>query len=174
MDVRILSILVNDRVKKEVQQRLVGLNSLATIVGWPGDGSPYHVTSGPKGQLITTTLTVAQTAAIHELGSMARNIPKRPVMRETIRKNRKLLRVAATIIYNRVLHGLPAHRAIYQLGEFWQHRVDATFDEGRFRQLKANTIAKRVSRGNTSTQPLVDYGHLRATVTHKMVHAGYR
>lgn len=170
----VLGIEVHDAPKQALYRRLSELDSLATIVGWPGEGSPLHKTFGPKGEVITTTLTVAQVAGIHEFGSQVRNIPKRPVMRETVMRNRRLLLLASKIIYNRVIYGLSARDALDQLGFFWQHRVKETFTNGRFRRLKDSTVAKRVRRGNPSTQPLVDYGHLRLTITHKTVGASYR
>lgn len=172
------SVTVNDRKMREIKARLADLNSMATIVGWPGEGSPLHKTYGNKGQVITTHLTVAQVAGIHELGSVARNIPSRPVMRKTISKFKRDIPVAARDIYIHVLRGTWGSRstpeAMRRLGDFWAGRVKRAFTECNFDRLSDRTIARRVRRGNSSERPLVDYGHLRASVDHRMVGAGYR
>ena len=172
------SVTVNDRVAREIKARLADLNRAATIVGWPGEGSPLHITYGNRGELVTTHLTVAQVAGIHELGSMAQNIPSRPIMRRTISLHKRDIPEAARKIYLDVLRGTWKSRstqvAMAQLGLFWARKVKGTFTEARFARLDRKTIARRVRRGNTSDRPLVDYGHLRDCVDHRMVGAGYQ
>lgn len=167
---------VNTRQLDRLKSRLTVLRDKATVVGWPAAGSPLHKVYDSKGALTTGHLTVAQTAAVHEFGSPSRNLPARPTMRETIRVFKRDLPAEVANIYRGVLRGTTSgEQALDHLGGFWEGRVKQIFTRGRWEPLDVRrTIRNRLRRGNTSMQPMVDSGHLRQTVTHKMVGAGYQ
>lgn len=165
---------VNREKLDRLQAEMTVLRDKATVVGWPAAGSPLHKTFDAKGQETLSKLTVAQTAAIHEFGSPGNHLPARPTMRATIRLYRRDIPAEAARIYRGVLRGKSSLWALDQLGCFWEGRVKQAFTRVRWEPLAARTLRNRLRRGNTSTQPMVDTGHLRETVTHKTVGKGYR
>jgi hypothetical protein len=168
--------VVENRAKLDsLKARAADLGRLATVVGWPGAGSPLHVTFNHKGVPVTTTNTVASVAAFHEFGSVSGSVPARPTMRTAIKLFKRDIPGEAAKIYKQFLFDGNAERSMESLGAFWEGRVKRAFTEGTYAALDTKTTLRaRQRRGNFSTQPLVDYGHLRACVTHKTVGAGYQ
>lgn len=167
---------VNTKNVDALKLRLDVLRTKATVVGWPGAGSPLHKGFDAKGQEKVGPLTVAQTATIHEFGSVANHLPARPTMKMSIKMYRRDIQPAVAEIYGNVLRGtISGEVALDQLGAFWETRVKRVFREAAWHPLeRTRTIRNRLRRGNTSTQPMLDTNHLRETVTHKTVGAGYK
>jgi hypothetical protein len=168
-------VTVNRKNLDGIVARLDVLRTRATVVGWPGAGSPLHKTYDSKGALTFSNLTVAQTAAIHEFGSEAKNTPPRPAMKMSIKMYKRDIQPAVSKIYGNVLRGtISGEVALDQLGAFWETKVKRVFTHAPWESLAPRTLRSRLRRGNTSSQPMVDSGHLRETVTHKTVGAGYK
>lgn len=105
---------------------------------------------------------------IHENGSPVSNIPPRPflipgvkaVQPEVIRRLKKAALSA--------LQGNPgaASRTLNAVGLIAQNAVRLKITEGPFIPLKPSTLARRRANGRTGTNPLIDTGQLRASITY--------
>ncbi len=153
-----------------IQRELGALERGSVFVGWPGN-SPQHrevkhridskgKTRTSKGKRLSS-MTMAAIALVHEFGSPKRNIPARPIMRQTNQRHSKDLvgfnrRILLAICEGRVL----PTRALAQLGVFWEGKIKGMFRSGSFAPLKRSTI---IAKG--SSRPLIDSGQLRGSVT---------
>ena len=172
------SVEVHTEDLERVKARLSSLGARAVVVGWPGDGSPLHQERASNGSETTSPdTTVAYIATVHEFGSPRRNIPARPILKTAASKYGKNLENVTKNLYNGVLKGdIGEDRALAQLGLFWEGKVRRVFtDSPGWAPLQAATVARKTTRGGlTGEQPLIDTGHLRRSVTSRVVGAGYQ
>lgn len=172
------SITVHAEKLNQVKRRLGHLDEKAVVVGWPGDGSPLHQERDARGAVCTSPdTTVAYIATVHEFGSPSRNIPARPILKTAVAKYGKQLDNVTARLYNGVLAGsIDETKALAQLGLFWEGKVRRVFtDSPGWAELRPATVARKTTKGGLAgTQPLIDTGHLRRSVTSKVVGAGYR
>lgn len=148
----------------------------AVMVGWPGKG-PKHkkverstTKAGKKrakASSAESSMTIAQIAVIHEFGAPAAGIPARPVMQETNRRSRDKLNALRIKLVREIYRGqITPEQALKQMGVFWEGEIKSTFRRGTFNPLKAATI-----KAKGSSQPLIDSGQLRNSVTSRVVPA---
>lgn len=163
---------------ERIRDRLARLEKRAVVVGWPGDGSPMHqerLASGSIGSSSHTT--VAAIAVIHEFGSVSRNIPARPILQTAAAKYGKQLQTVTANLYKGMLRGdLNEHDALAKLGLFWEGKVRKVFtDSPGWVPLSPSTLRSKTTKGGlTGEQPLLDTGHLRRSVTSRVVGSSYR
>lgn len=133
-------------------QQLKSLKSARVKVGFPKGWNAY-----PNGT------PVALVASVHEFGSPSRNIPSRPFFRSTlfINKNYKDLRFKtfAQIARGKVTPSVGLGR----LGDVVKNDIVESIINIQSPALKEETIKKK-----GSTNPLVDTGHLKQSVTYKV------
>jgi hypothetical protein len=172
------SITVHTERLDRIKARLGNLDAKAVVVGWPGDGSPLHQERDSSGAVKTSPdTTVAYIATVHEFGSPSRNIPARPILKTAAAKYGSQLGNVTSRLYKGVLAGsIDESKALAQLGLYWEGKVRRVFtDSPGWAELRPATIARKTTKsGLSGAQPLIDTGHLRRSVTSRVVGAGYR
>jgi hypothetical protein len=153
-------VVVNDSNPgfANLAEELKKLESYHTLVGYPGD-SPLKEDRKKK----TGKYTVAEVAAVHEFGSVARNIPARPFMAQTAdsKQNQSLIsRIGESALINLYAGKLTAEQALTRIGEAWIGLTKQTFITGKFAPLSKRTI-----KAKKSSRPLIDTAQLRNSVT---------
>lgn len=173
-----VNIEVRDEKLRAIRTRLDRLGRRAVVVGWPGEGSPLHQERAADGSVVTSSdTTVAAIAVIHEFGSEKNNVPARPILRTAVAKYANTLETVTKRLYKGVLSGAIAEDvALRQLGLFWEGKVRRVFtDSPGWAPLTPETVARKTTKGGlTGEQPLLDTGHLRRSVTSRLVGAGAR
>ena len=163
---------------ERITNRLHRLQERAVVVGWPGDGSPMHQERLASGAVASSAhTTVAAIAVIHEFGSVKNNIPARPILRTAAEKYGKSLQTVTTNLYKGILRGdINEHDALAKLGLFWEGKVRKVFtDSPGWAPLSPSTLRSKTTKGGlTGTQPLLDTGHLRRSITSRVVGSSYR
>lgn len=134
-------------------KQLKSLKGASVVVGFPKGWNAY-----PDGT------PVAMVATVHEFGSPAQNIPSRPFFRTTlfVNKNYKELRIKK---FTMIMNGkLPVIMAMNQLGDTIKNDIVDSIIAIKSPKLKDNTIKRK-----GSSNPLVDTGHLKQSVTYKVI-----
>lgn len=133
-------------------KQLQELKKARVTVGFPKDWNAY-----PDGT------PVALVAAVHEFGSPRRNIPSRPFFRNALTLNLNY-RKQRKEHFALVLKGkVPASTALARLGNVVANDITESIIMLSRPALKDSTIEKK-----GSTNPLVDDGHLKGSVTYKV------
>lgn len=102
--------------------------------------------------------SVIMVGAVHEFGSPSRNIPERSYLRSTMQNNRRAYKKVLSKLGRMIATGeMDADKALETLGLKVENDVKATLTN-----LKTPVLTSR--DGN----PLIDTGHLRQTITHKV------
>lgn len=143
----------NSGAVAELITRVIGLRD-SVIVGVP-DGAV-----SPTGD------SLSMIAAVHEFGSVTRNIPPRPFLRPSLRQNKnkygRILAKKATAI---LLGRISLHQALELVGQVAQADVQKYMVEhSGFTPLKPATIKRK-----RSSKPLIDKGHLRQSIRYQVV-----
>lgn len=145
------------RIKKDVR----GLNSYAALVGIPST-APRPVDRETKKPL---AINMASLALIHERGSAANNIPARPFMKQTRQKAEGRFARLLRRLYKQVVDGkVRPFDGLSKLGVAYEGEMKNTFTTGSFTPNKPATIKRK-----GSSRPLIDTGHLRQSITSKVV-----
>lgn len=145
------------RIKKDVR----GLNSYAALVGIPST-APRPVDRETKKPL---AINMASLALIHERGSAANNIPARPFMKQTRQKAEGRFARLLRRLYKQVVDGkVRPFDGLSKLGMAYEGEMKNTFTTGSFTPNKPATIKRK-----GSSRPLIDTGHLRQSITSKVV-----
>jgi len=143
-----------ERIKREFKE----FNGAATIVGYPEgeSGTERHDEAG---------ITLASLAAVHEYGSVARNIPERPFQRDTFEKTKPHIKKVIINEFSKVLKNKQGvKKALSAVGEWYTGEMKTMITKGSFTPLSIKTIAKK-----GSSTPLIDTGQLRNSITHKEI-----
>ena len=137
------------RILRELQTRLVGK------VGFPYEKNPLHEQSHIK---------LAEIAVVHEYGLASRNIPSRPFMRETGKRERKTAAKLYKILYHRMLIGeITKHQLLAQMGIWYASEMKETITQhgpGLFVPNSPATIARK-----HSSTPLLDTAGMKNGIT---------
>ena len=133
-------------------QQLKKLKKSRVKVGFPKGFNAY-----PDGT------PVALVASVHEFGSPSKNIPSRPFFRTTlfVNKNYKDLRFKT---FAQIARGkITPSVGLGRLGDVVKNDIVESIVAIQAPTLKAETIKKK-----KSSNPLVDTGHLKQSVTYKV------
>lgn len=143
---------------KALQTTLQSLSGSYVKVGWPGEDTRMH--SGG--------ITMAGLAMVHEFGSPARNIPSRPVLKQTAQTSMpKQKKLCASLLQQITSSRITPRQAFGRLGEWYVGAIKTTFTTGNFKPLAPSTILRK-----RSSRPLIDTGQLRGSVTSRVVMKG--
>lgn len=147
--------------KARIKKDLRGLNSYASLVGIPST-APRPVDRETKKPL---AINMASLALIHERGSAANNIPARPFMKQTRQKAEGRFARLLRRLYKQVVDGkVRPFDGLSKLGMAYEGEMKNTFTTGSFTPNKPATIKRK-----GSSRPLIDTGHLRQSITSKVV-----
>lgn len=150
-----------DLGKSKIKKDLRGLNSYAALVGIPST-APRPVDRETKKPL---AINMASLALIHERGSAANNIPARPFMKQTRQRAEGRFARLLRRLYKQVVDGkVRPFDGLSKLGVAYEGEMKNTFTTGSFTPNKPATIKRK-----GSSRPLIDTGHLRQSITSKMV-----
>jgi hypothetical protein len=162
-------------VGKNLTVALKQLDGLEGRVGWFKDAryEEYKENGEKKGGEY-----VAFIAAQNEYGNPNKNIPARPFMRPTIREQKNKWLAFAAKLSGQVLEGkLYAHQAMESIAVMAENDVLKKIASIYTPPLAPITIEKRIARYSNQNKlgnlykPLVDTGHMIATLTHEVVSA---
>lgn len=150
-----------DLGKARIKKDLRGLNSYAALVGIPST-APRPVDRETKKPL---AINMASLALIHERGSAANNIPARPFMKQTRQRAEGRFVRLLRRLYKQVVDGkVHPFDGLSKLGMAYEGEMKNTFTTGSFTPNKPATIKRK-----GSSRPLIDTGHLRQSITSKVV-----
>ena len=150
-----------DLGKARIKKDLRGLNSYAALVGIPST-APRPVDKKTKKPL---AINMASLALIHERGSAANNIPSRPFMKQTRQRAEGRFARLLRRLYKQVVDGKARpFEGLSKLGMAYEGEMKNTFTTGSFTPNKPATIKRK-----GSSRPLIDTGHLRQSITSKVV-----
>lgn len=145
-------------VANHIRAELRKLERTYAVAGYPGD----------LGNHLGAGLTMAELAAVHEFGSVARNIPSRPFMRTTADDptvREKGFRLGSRIIDKVYLGTLSAGQGVAQLGEWYVGEIKRSITRRPWTPNSARTIARK-----GSGRPLIDTAQLRNSTTYRIRH----
>ena len=135
-----------NRVIKEMREA----DNLRVVVGAPDDLHDGNLTDG-------------QLLAFHEYGTPT--TPERPVLRSTMREERKNVVGRLAKDTNKVIKGsMSARKALARAGLYLEGKVKKKFGSSDLKPLAPATIEAK-----GSSKPLIDTGRLRASITSKVV-----
>lgn len=103
--------------------------------------------------------SLVEVATYNEFGTQ--HIPARPFVRQTTDKG--AWGSMAARLEDRVAHGMDPHQALEILGNKAEGDMKATIGRGHFVPNAPNTIKQK-----GSSQPLIDTGRMRNSVSHKV------
>lgn len=146
-----LSSVVEDRDlgMKAIIKQIKKLEGSETNVGLWGEGEPDS--------------NLAARAVVHELGSIAMNIPSRPFNRDAFRKNLKNLKEVITKLYDEMLaRRIKAEKLLKKTGDWYTGKLKDAITFGSFKSLKPATVKRK-----KSSKPLIDLADMRNRIEHK-------
>lgn len=151
-----------DKGFKAFVQRLKDTDDTRAVIGvYGGKAREKHELKGNKG----VPLRMSELATIHEFGARKANIPQRSFLRGTMdkfsRKYDRDLRVGVKDI----VRGKKPRAVMFQLGEKVRGDIIDRIDQSDF---APNKPAVKRRKGGAGTKPLVDLGHLRASIRSKV------
>lgn len=128
---------------------------LVAKVGFPHEDNPIHADAHIK---------VAELAMTHEYGSEARNIPARPFMRETGKRERKTARKLFAGLNRLMLRGgITKRQMLGRMGVWYAAEMRETITQhghALFIPLKPSTVARK-----GSSRPLLDTAGMKNAIT---------
>ena len=146
-----MKVKYKGKILKRIKQ-LKKLKSSRVEVGFPKGWNAY-----PDGT------PVALVAITQEFGSTSRNIPPRPFFRNALMLNMNY-RKDRKYYFSLVAKGkMPTHTALAQLGDKVAQDIQESIVMLSRPALKEATVKKK-----GSSNPLVDTGHLKQSVTYKV------
>jgi hypothetical protein len=155
-----LSTAAIEKRLKEIDKQFSGKNTVR--VGLPRNSQPY-----PDGT------SVIMVGTVHEFGSPKMRIPPRSFLRSTIIYGRSKYLLDMKKLAASVSKGKRSiDKAMGLLGLRVSTDVKETITKsgpdlsgGTFKQLSTRTLQGRLNKDKYSAKPLMDTGHLRATIT---------
>lgn len=155
---------VPTKSKKTVENLTSNLGKLELRVGWF------------KGTKYDNGIPVAAVAAVNELGYPPKNIPSRPFMRQAIAKYKDTWKRLLQLSAKKIVNGESTEeRELKIIGDKIAAHIKVSIAKGSFDSLKEATIRNRLRRyakkkiTPSLTKPLIDTGHMQATVTSEVV-----
>lgn len=150
MAVKSITFEEKDLGMNAIIKQIKKLEGSHTDVGLFGSGG------GPADNL-------AARAVVHEYGSVAAGIPKRPYNRKAFDDNLRELKIVITELYNMLLERrITARILLEKTGEHHTTVIKDTVNKGGFEPNKPATI-----RAKGSSRPLVDTADMRNRTEHK-------
>lgn len=147
-----------DKGWNRIQREFKEFKGAATVVGYPEGESGTERHDEAK-------ISLAGLAAVHEYGSVARNIPERPLQRQTFERTKKHIYKVILNEFSKVLaNKVDVKKALSAVGEWYTGQMKNTIDTGNFVGLSEVTKARK-----GSSKPLIDTGQLRNSITHKEI-----
>ncbi len=143
------------KVYLDIQKQLkkVAANDIL-VVGYPKEKQNAYPDGTP----------VAQVAALNEFGSESNKIPARPFLKTTMHNNRSKYKKILKASLKRIVTGKETKKKeLDKLGLIIEKDVKETITSIRSPKNSAKTIARK-----KSSNPLIDTGHLRASVSHEI------
>jgi len=108
--------------------------------------------------------------SVHEFGSPSRGIPQRSFIRSTMDEERERIGTLTAKAMDRVASGqLSAAQALGAVGQFAQTKIQQKITKLREPPNAPATIAQK-----GSSNPLIDTGQMRASITHVVHNVGKR
>lgn len=147
-----------NRIKSELRKA----DNSHTKVGFPS-GSPVAppFVKGSGHEVAGDMATVAEVAAFQEWGT--RYIPARPFMSTSFNEAKESLKIGIANLYKDITEGKRTTlEALKIIGEFMASETKKKITDIRSPKLKDATIKRK-----GSSNPLIDIGQMRASVTHK-------
>lgn len=145
---------------KEIETSIRKMAAMRVYVGIPDDAT----------QRTDGTLSNAELGYIHEFGAPGANIPARPFLIPTIKAMQTQIKSMMQKIGEAAVSGGGNPPLVLQLlnalGLMMQNAIRSKLNSGPFEPLKPATLAARRRRGRSGTQPLIDTGQLRNSITY--------
>ncbi len=143
------------RIKKELKL----LNNSYTLVGIQSNAGKEA-----DGQ------NIAAVGAYNEYGVPSKNIPARPFMRSTLNEQKSRLTGIKKSQYLKILSGIRSvERGLSLIGEFMTGEI-----KKKITTLKVPKNDPKTIRRKGSSNPLIDTGRMRASITHKEILRGHK
>lgn len=156
-----MSVVIRENVNNvnRLLRTLQELGDYAVEIGIFGDdkGGEPHSDKNP--------ITLLRLAAVHEFGEPKVNIPERSFIRAGFDKYKRDIERTAERRIDDVLEGrLSVHGYYEVIGEYAKERIQIFLTDLKEPPLKAATIARK-----KSSNPLIDTGRLRDSITFRVV-----
>jgi len=108
--------------------------------------------------------SLVDVATVHEFGSADGRIPQRSFFRSTLQSQKqKHLKLIAQLQKLYIVGKLSLKQVLSQLGEVIRGDIVETISHGVDPKIAANTIKRK-----QSSQPLIDTGRLKGSITHQV------
>jgi hypothetical protein len=140
------------------------------LVGIPDTGAERQPEDGEEG----TPPSNALIGYLMETGAPDKNMPARPTLVPGIEKAQEKITyhlgsAALAAVFG---DGAAVEASLEKAGMVAASSVKAEITDGTFAPLADRTIKARLSRGRTSTKPLIDSGQFRQAVTYVVARRG--
>jgi len=153
-----------DKGMKDIFAEMQKLSEMHVLVGFPEDSGEVERDGGES-------IDIAQIATWNHFGT--EHIPSRPFMTDAIDNNRERIESLAKILIAKIMSGkIDAETAMRQYAEAGIRSVQKTISHGNFRENAASTLAKKGSKGQQSSRPLIDTGRMRNSVQAAIIRNG--
>jgi len=158
---------------REIKKQLKLLNNSYTKIGIQGKKAEkkYPIKKNKtQGSKTKTTkkerATVAEVGLYNEFGT--KNIPSRPFMRGSFEQHKKQVDLVKRSQYLKILDGKrTVKKALWVIGEFRTTKI-----KEKIRDLRTPPNAESTKKIKGSSNPLIDTGRMRASITHTEVLRG--
>lgn len=151
---------------ESVMQAILALATTRVMVGVPASSAFRPQAPGEH----RTPPNNAELAYIHEFGAPEANIPPRPFLIPTIEEMQPevvdRLRKIATQAVSGAGRPETVDKGFHRIGLRAQNAVRKKITDGPFAPLAPYTLYRRRQRGHTGTKPLIEFGHLRRSITY--------
>jgi hypothetical protein len=142
---------------EQTKKKLQYLKRLNLKAGVPSSAAPYE-----------DGISTAVVAAVHEWGSLARNVPARPFLRPGIANAMPKISKLLEIKLPEYISGSITANNLYSLiGELVVAEITAMWDKNNWSPLSSKSAQKAVEKGNR--QILFDTGHLKNSITYQLI-----
>lgn len=124
--------------------------------------------------LADSKLRMVDLATIHIFGAPRAGIPARDFMRPPFAREATTIQAKQREIVKGTLKGQDPTRGVLRLGLWLEGLIKREITDLREPPLAASTILKRWrATGDANPNPLIDKGHLRASITHVVLRHGF-
>ena len=128
-----------------------------------------------EGQIESTTTSLFMVAAVHEFGSVKRNIPERSYLRSTFDEHKEGMAkiFTAALRMQGATYGStkPEQEKVFSIvGQWMVDKVKSKFTSNTWAALKDPTRGGRNKEGRA--KPLIDTGQLRSSISYEVVEGG--
>lgn len=134
------------------------------IKGQAADAGRHYVQVGlQSGDVTPEGTSVVEIGAYNEFGTDT--IPERPFIRSALDQNRRQIESAQRSLWDSVVRGhMDIRRALEALGQMHQGHI-----QRRITEIRTPPNAPGTIRQKGSSNPLIDTGHMRASIRYVVV-----